>query len=179
VFAVLAVLGTSAWVGCDWLLRSAADIWIVSDPIGPADAVAVFGGGLADRSFAAAEYYRRGLVKKILIDIPESEAALLELGIPGSAIETFGSGLKNTYQEVLVLRAWTQSHHLRSIIVPTEIFSTRRVSWMLHRAFPNEFAIRVIALDAPGYQRNNWWHARGVGAFKLEFIKYVYYLARY
>jgi uncharacterized SAM-binding protein YcdF (DUF218 family) len=172
-FAVVAVLGTGAWADRDWLLLSAADLWIVSDPIGPADAVAVFGGGLADRPFAAAQYYREGLVKKILIDIPDSEAVLLELGIQASAIETFGSGLKNTHQEVLALRAWTQRHSLHSIIVPTEIFCTRRVRWMLHRVFPNEFAIRVIALDPPGYQRNNW------SAFKIEVIKYVYYLVRY
>ena len=40
---------------------------MVSDPVGPADAVAIFGGGLEDRPFAAAEYYHSGLVTKILV----------------------------------------------------------------------------------------------------------------
>ena len=48
VFAAVAPLGIGAWAGREWLLRSAADQWIVSDPLGPADAVAVFGGGVAD-----------------------------------------------------------------------------------------------------------------------------------
>jgi uncharacterized SAM-binding protein YcdF (DUF218 family) len=174
------VLGTGAWAGRDWLLLSAADLWIVSDPIGPADAVAVFGGGLADRPFAAAQYYHQGLVKKILVDLAESEAVLLELGIPASAIETFGNELKNTHQEALELRDWAQRHNLHSIIVPTEIFSTRRVRWMLHRAFPNEFAIIVIALAPADYHQVDWWRqTKSVAAFKTEVIKYLYYLLRY
>jgi hypothetical protein len=178
VFGVVAVLGTGAWVGRDWVLLSAADLWIVSDPIGSADAVAVFGGGIADRSFAAAQYYRQGLVKKILIDLPASEAVLLELGIPSSAIETFGNDLGNTHEEVLALRDWAERNDTCSIIVPTEIFSARRVRWMLHRAFGGECVIRVIALDV--LSRNDWWrHVQEVSAFQNEILKYIYYRVNY
>src|SRR5882724_3332247 len=103
VFVVVAALGTSAWVGREWLLLSAADLWIVSDPIGPADAVAVFGGGIEDRPFAAANYYRQGLVKKVLVsngvgmsEVAATEGALVKLGVPASAIEVFGNGPRNT-----------------------------------------------------------------------------------
>jgi len=161
---VLAALGAGTWPGREWLLRWAADQWIVSDPLGPADAVAVFGGGVADRPFAAARYYRQGLVTKVLVSddrqVPvenagiitselAAKAVLLKLGTPESAIETFGHALGNTHQEVLALWAWAEQHNLHSVIVPTEFFSTRRVRWMLRRAFPSEFQIRVIALDAP------------------------------
>jgi hypothetical protein len=196
VFAVLAVLGTGAWVGCDWLLRSAADLWIVSDPIGPADAVAVFGGGIEDRPLAAAEYYREGLVKKILISnvrqspagkrgavlsyVAVTEGILLKLGVPTSAVETFGNDLTNTHQEVLALRTWAKRNNACSIIVPTEIFSARRVRWMLHRAFGGECVIRVIALDPLKFGRNDWWrHMQGISIFQKEIIKYIYYRINY
>jgi uncharacterized SAM-binding protein YcdF (DUF218 family) len=180
VLAVASVLGISAWADREWLLRSLADLWIVSDPIGPADAVAVFGGGHPARPLAAAQYYRQGLVKKILVDLPASEAVLLELGIPGSAIETFGNDLRNTHEEVLALRAWAERHGIRSVVIPTEVFSTRRVRWMLHRALPGDFAIRVIALDLPDFRRDDWWrHNRNVAAFKIEVIKYLYYMLKY
>lgn len=196
VFAVLAALGTGAWVGCDWLLRSAADLWIVSDPIGPADAVAVFGGGIEDRPLAAAEYYRKGLVKKILVSngrqspaekrsvvmshIAVSEGIRPKLGVPASAVETFGNDLTNTHQEVLALRTWAERNNACSIIVPTEIFSARRVRWMLHRAFSGECAIRVIALDPLKFGRNEWWrHTQGIGIFEKEIIKYIYYRLNY
>src|SRR5205807_2086137 len=67
VLILVAAVCAGAWGGREWLLRSAANLWIVSDPIETADAVAIFGGGLPSRPFAAAEYYRRGLVKKVLV----------------------------------------------------------------------------------------------------------------
>jgi len=80
-------------------------------------------------------------------------------------IETFGNG--NTHQEMLALRVWAGSHNLRSIIVPTEIFATHRVRWMLQCAFPSKFAIRVIALDPPEYGRDDRWrHVQGATALK-------------
>ena len=180
VFAVAASLGMGAWAAREWVLHSAAQLWIISDPLGPADAVAVFGGGAADRPFAAAQYYGRGLVKKILVDGPDSEAILLSLGIPTSAIEIFGSELRNTREETLALRDWARRHNLSSVIVPTGIFSTRRVRWTLHRAFPGDFNICVVALDPPDYPRDDWWqHRQGVAAFKTEVLKYVYYVLRY
>src|SRR5690348_9219955 len=101
------MLGASAWVGRDWLLLSAVNLWIVSDPIAPADAVAVFGGGLAYRSMAAAYYYREGLVNRVLVanvrqrppgipntlvsDVTVTREILVGHGVPPSAIETFGN----------------------------------------------------------------------------------------
>jgi len=180
VCALVAALGGSAWAGHEYVLRSAADLWIVADPIGPADAIAVFGGGPADRPFAAAQYYRQGLAKKIIVDDPDSTAVLRELAIPASVIESFGSALQNTHGEVLALRDWAQHHDLHSVIVLTEIFPTRRVRWMMHHVFPNDFVIRVIALDPPGYRRDDWWrHGQGVVTFRTEVVKYFYYLLRY
>jgi uncharacterized SAM-binding protein YcdF (DUF218 family) len=187
VFVVVALLGSGAWVGRGSLLLAAADLWIVSDPIGPADAVAVFGGGIQDRPFAAAQYYRQGLVKKVLVSnaggvfipyVAATERILLKLGVPASAIETFGNDLRNTHEEVLALRAWSERNNACSIIVPTEIFSARRVRWMLHRAFGDECVIRVIALDV--LSRNDWWrHVQEASAFRNEILKYLYYRLHY
>ena len=180
VFTAVAPLVIGAWAGREWLLRSVADQWIVSDSLGPADAVAVFGGGVADRPFAAAQYYRQGWVTKILVDEPGDKAVLLKLGTPESAIETFGHALRNTHQEAVALRAWAERNNLHSIIVPTEIFSTRRVRWMLHRVFPPDFVIRIAALDPSVYSRSDWWKGNnGRSALEIEFLKYLYYIVRY
>ena len=180
LFAVIAPVALAVWTGREWLLRAAADQWIISDPLGPADAVAILGGGVTVRPFAAAQYYRQGLVTKILIDGPDSEAILLKLGVPESAIEAFGHALRNTHEEALALRACMEQRNLHSIIVPTEIFSTRRVRWMLRRALPIEFQIRVIALDAPDYRLEDWSRGMpGSAAFEKEVIKYIYYRLRY
>jgi uncharacterized SAM-binding protein YcdF (DUF218 family) len=190
----MVMFGVGAWLSRDWLLPSIADLWIVSDPIGPADAVAVFGGGIHVRPFAAAQYYGQGLAQKILISNERqgpavggivsgtavTEGVLVNLGVPASAIETFGNDLGNTYQEVLALRAWAERNNTRRIIVPTETFSARRVCWMLHRSFGDDFVIRVIALEPPQFRRDDWWRQReGITTFGKEIVKYMYYRLSY
>jgi uncharacterized SAM-binding protein YcdF (DUF218 family) len=196
VLLALVGIGVVGWVERRSLLRSAADAWIVSDPIAPADAVAVFGGGLEDRPFAAAAYYRQGLVKRILVSnvhvgpaehlgaLPTQMVAtreiLFKLGVPESAIETFGDDLSNTHDEALALRAWAGRTGARSIIVPTEIFPTRRTRWMLHRVFDNTVAIHVVALELQRYRPDDWWrHEESVVGFQNEIIKYLFYWMKY
>jgi uncharacterized SAM-binding protein YcdF (DUF218 family) len=196
LLTLLFLVGVSTWFGRMPLLRGAADVWIVSDPVVPSDAVAVFGGGVADRPFAAAAYYRDGLVQKVLISdnrtspaaelgaVPSDSDAnyrvLRRLGVPDGAIEFFGKGSASTHDEVLALREWAGRAGVRSIIVPTEIFSTRRVRWTLHHVFGHEFAIIVPALDPPEYRRDDWWrNAQGLITFQNEVLKYVYYRMAY
>lgn len=194
---LLIAMGSAAWLCREILLRGAADAWIVSDQASPADAVAIFGGGVATRPFAAAEYYKQGLVKMILISslyldksqtlggLPShtdlNRAVLLKLGVPETAIEILGTGLTNTYEEAVALREWAARNRARSIIVPTEIFSTRRLRWLLkHKLAGIGTHVDVPALDDPNCTPADWWkNEKGVIAFQNEVIKYVYYRIRY
>ena len=178
------------------MLREAAALWIVSDQPAPADAAAVFGGGLEYRPFAAAEYYRRGLVAKILVsNIGASPAerlgvlqshvkgnveVLRKLGVPAAAIETFGSNLKDTYAEAEALHDWALRTGARKILVPTDIFAARRLRWILHHVFGDGAVTLVPAVDVPDYTRDDWWkNENGVVTFQNEVIKYVYYRLKY
>ena len=111
--------------------------------------------------------------------VTATEGILLKLGVPVSAIETFGNDLGNTHEEALALRAWAERNNACSIIVPTEIFSARRVRWMLHRVFPSDCVIRVVALNPSQNRRNDLLSEGDVAAFKTEVIKYLYYILRY
>jgi uncharacterized SAM-binding protein YcdF (DUF218 family) len=194
--ALLIGLAAAAWSGRETLLRAAADAWIVSDPAGPVDAVAVFGGGIEYRPFAAAAYYQQGLVRKVLISNIGSSSAeqlgvlqshveanrqvLLKLGVPETAIEPFGDRLSNTYEEARALREWADRTGARSIIVPTEVFTTRRLRWVLGRAFDDRVTIRVTAIEPHEYRRDNWWKdEHGLIAFQNEIAKYLYYRFKY
>jgi uncharacterized SAM-binding protein YcdF (DUF218 family) len=194
---LIAVISASVWFNREALLQQAAEQWIVSDNIGPADAVAILGGGLATRPFAAAEYYRRGLTQKILVanvalgkaetlGIFPSQTAitrgmLIKLGVPETVIETFGSELSNTYEEAAALREWVVRSHAKSVIVPTEVFSSRRVHWAVMNALAGTgTAVQIEALDHPAYKHNEWWknHAALI-SFQNEVMKYVYYRFKY
>src|SRR4051794_6982092 len=56
------------------LLPQAIELWSISDPVRPADAVAVLGGGMQTRPFAAADFYRHGLAPKVLVSNAGSKA---------------------------------------------------------------------------------------------------------
>jgi uncharacterized SAM-binding protein YcdF (DUF218 family) len=198
-FTISLLIVTSAliWLNREALLQYAAKQWIVSDDIRPADAVAVLGGGISSRPFAAAEDYRNGLTRKILVanvSLSEVEAlgvvpshtainsgVLIKLGVPEADIETFGSEISTTYEEAGALREWAIRAHARSIIVPIEIFSSRRIRWTLTQALAGTGTeIQIQALDQPAYNYTNWWKTHiGLIAFQSEVIKYLYYRYRY
>jgi hypothetical protein len=195
---VLAVLGTGVWVERKRLLLGAADVWIVSDPVSHADAAVVLGGGLDGRPFVAAKLYERGLVNKILVSQVDDHSpavaigviaghteanrqVLLKLGIPATAIDTFGTANRNTKDEAVALHAWAEHHRSSAIIIPVEIFAARRVRWMFDREFSGQpVKIAVQSFDPPNYARASWWQNEyGVIAFQNEILKYIYYRLKY
>jgi uncharacterized SAM-binding protein YcdF (DUF218 family) len=194
---LITLISASIWFNREVLLREAAEQWIVSDDVRPADAAAIFGGNVATRPFAAAEYYHRGLIPKILVanirigtaktlDVLRSETAvtrdvLIKLGVPETDIETFGSDLSNTHEEAVALREWVIRNHAKSVIVPTEDFSSRRVRWAVINALAGTgTAVQVDALNHPAYRHSEWWkNHTGLISFQNEVMKYVYYRLKY
>ena len=87
VVLVLVCLSWLAWIERAPLLRGAANLWIVSDPITPADVAVVLGGGLEVRPFAAADLYRKGLVKKVLVS-QVAEERVVKIGVARGHTET-------------------------------------------------------------------------------------------
>jgi uncharacterized SAM-binding protein YcdF (DUF218 family) len=194
---VMAGLAGVAWVARAPLLQGAADLWIVSDPITPADVAVVLGGGVDVRPFAAAELYQKRLVKKILVSqVGDGRAVaigaepghtevnrqvLLKLGVPADAIETFGSSNKNTKEEAVALLEWTERHASRAVIIPVGSFEARRVRWAFRHEFTGQpVRIEISAFDSPENLRANWWtNDLGILSFQNEILKFIYYRLKY
>lgn len=191
----LACLCAGTWIERGPLLQGMADLWIISDTVTHADAAVVLGGGLDVRPFAAADLYRRGLVNKVLISQVGDEPAvslgvvlnhtesnrrvLLKLGVPADAIETFGTMNRNTIEEAFALSEWADRNNASSFIIPTEIFSARRVQYIFRRELAIE-RIEVLSLDPPLYNKDDWWKTdTGLIAFQNEILKYIYYRLKY
>jgi uncharacterized SAM-binding protein YcdF (DUF218 family) len=196
-FLSLVVLAVGIWLERAPLLRGAADLWIVSDPVTAADAVAVLGGDLDVRPFVAAELYKQGLVPRVLVSqVAEGRAShlglipghsalnrmvLLKLGVPEAAIGMFGETNQSTKDEALALKDWAERNGVSRIIVPTEVFSARRVRWIFDREFAgSSVAIEIAAFESPDYTRAEWWKSTaGMIAFQNEIMKYFYYRFEY
>jgi len=200
IFAVpllIMALGALAWLHREALLRHAAEQWVVSDDIHPADAIVVLGGGVNTRPFTAAEDYLSGLAHRILVTdarpskvetlgilpshVEINRRVLITLGVPETDIETIGNALSSTFEEGQSLREWAIRSHARSIIAPTEAFSSRRVRWTLTQALAGTGAsVQIQMLDYPDDSYVTWWKTdKGLIAFQNEVMKYLYYRYRY
>lgn len=186
-----------AWSERDLLLRDVAELWVVSDHVAPADAIAVLGGGLDVRPFLAAELYKNGLAKIILVAdaklgpvdrlgiLPShselNRKVLIKLGVPQQVVIGFGHEVSNTFEESQALAVWAKGAGAHSIIIPTELFPSRRQRWILNRELaPVGGHVLIDAHDPLDYTINDWWrHEQGVIDFQNEVMKYLYYRLRY
>jgi uncharacterized SAM-binding protein YcdF (DUF218 family) len=172
------------------LLCSLAKKWMVSDDIRPADAVVVLGGALEVRPAAAAALYKQGIAPLILVTRSDADRGrealrmrerLLGSGVPATAILDFRIRLHSTYGEARGVVELAKSAGIKRVIVPVEIFQTRRVQWIFRREL-SRFGTRVAvtAIIPPDYNVHNWWQTKsGRMNFRDELIKFAYYRLRY
>jgi hypothetical protein len=187
-------------IGFTWQMREAilthvAAWWVVSDELTHADAIAVLGGSIDVRPFAAADLYKRGFASTILVanvqmsraeelGIPShtelNREVLLKLGIPAMAIVAFGDNVSSTLDEADAIREWASASKSKRIIVPTEVFAARRVQWIFDRELtPIGVQVIVHAFPPPQYTLADWWrHRSGLIDFNNEVLKYLYYRAK-
>jgi len=179
------------------ILRAVAAAWIVNDPLEKADAIVVLGGGLETRPFAAARLYRDGYAPRILIARPKASPTdelglttrekevtrqvLLKEGVPDNALTDIGNDVQSTYEESLAVRDWLKTNHATRLIVPTDVFHTRRVRWLFRKQLKGTgVALTVEAIPVREYTVADWWrHEQGLVAFQNEVLKSVYYHLKY
>jgi hypothetical protein len=91
--------------------------------------------------FVTAELYRRGLADKVLVSQIPDRASLVKLGVPSNAVEIFGTANTNTRDEAVALREWPKQNAASVFIIPSEIFSARRVRWIFDRVIIRRTAL--------------------------------------
>ena len=193
-FLLLALLWLIAWIGARSL--------IVSAPLAQGDAIVVMAGSTTyeERTQRAAELYAAGRANKIILtndnertgwSVEEqrnirfhelASRALLRRGVPGDAIQTLPEPVTSTYDEALLLREYAEAHGLRSLLIVTSAYHSRRVLWTMQHIFRNSSTRIGLELVPPGQQTPSpatWWlHYRGWQLVVGEYVKMVYYVLR-
>jgi len=195
LFALCSLL--IAYFAREPILTTITDIWVVDAERIPADVVVVLGGGANTRTFAAAEAYKDGLVKKVLIpdvlttpiekmglkktETQTCKEVIIERGVPESAIELFGTQVSSTWEEAQALKAWCALNQTDVILIPTEFPMTRRLKWVMDTVLGDTSTqIHVFPIDGLLYERDNWWsNEYGLINFQNELIKYAFYRVKY
>jgi uncharacterized SAM-binding protein YcdF (DUF218 family) len=196
----LAAIALAVWSLLAWV---AARSLIVRAEISSADALVVLSGSntYLERTNWAARLYSEGRAPFIILtndnvsggwSVAEqrnplfAELAAEELrrkGVPAEKIETILETASGTYEEALRLREYSVAHGLRSILVVTSAYHSRRALWTLRRVF--EGSGIVIGLDTPGTGIQTpapatwWWHPSGWRIVPGEYVKMIYYWMKY
>ena len=199
-FAVAAAVVLAAWPFVAW---GAARWLVVGCDLERADAVVVLSGSSTyrERARRAAEIYAGGRAPLVVLTNDgqksgwsveaqrnpyffEREAEeLSRRGVPPASVRVIEGEVASTYEEARRVREFAEANGLRSVIVVTAPYQTRRALWALRRV-SGEGGLRV-AVDAPAPGEESpraafwWWHALGWKLVPGEYVKLAYYVLRY
>lgn len=186
----------------------AARALITEAEVGQVDAIVVLGGAATyvERSRHAAALFHEGRAPLIILTndgmpggwsheknrtmyfIERAADELLSMGIPAAKIKTLMAPVSGTYEEALLLRDYAAAHDIKSLLVVTSAYHSRRALWTWRRVFRESRAAATtttIGLSAvgPGLQSPTpsvWWLSwAGWQMVAGEYLKFAYYLLRY
>jgi uncharacterized SAM-binding protein YcdF (DUF218 family) len=186
-----------------WFLAwGAAKLLMVDAPLEHAEAIAVLSGSavIRERAQFAAQLYQEGRAPKIILTNDNQQGSwssveqrnpfyyeraadlLTGAGVPREAIEILPQPVSGTYEETTLLRSYAEEHQLKSILVVTSAYHSRRALWTLRQVFANSgITVGLVAVPA-GVQAPSaatWWlHIRGWRMVAGEYAKMIYYRLR-
>lgn len=188
-----------------WFLLAwvAARSLVVHADLQRADAIMILSGSsnYVERARWAARLYREGRAPLVLLtddgqrggwSQPEQrnpffvERAARELnqaGVPPEKIEVLPGLVSSTYDEALALRDFATTRGLRSVLVVTSAYHSRRALWTVRRV--SEGSGLEVGMDAPPAGAESpapsiWWiRPRGWQMVAGEYPKMLYYRLRY
>lgn len=176
---------------------------IVHAELAHADAIAVLAGADAyrERTQRAAELYAQGRAPKILLTddnlrggwsveqqrnpyfVERAYDELRRAGVPAESIEVLPGAVSSTHDEAVRLREYATAHNLRSLMVVTSAYHSRRALWTLRRVFGDADVLIGMDAAAPGDQAPEtatWWlRPGGWRVVAMEYPKFVYYWLKY
>jgi uncharacterized SAM-binding protein YcdF (DUF218 family) len=176
-----------------WLPALAGHL-VVEDPLIPADVIVVFAGGHRERPQHAADLYRRGLARRIVLTGGETARAielfcdrrvtgaeinaklLRDAGVPEDAMIVLPRGT-STYEEAEIALDQLRGRGYRSAIAVSSAYHMRRVrTTLLHHRRNEPITVQVSPAPTPDWKPRAWWRdERSLLLVANEYLKLAYY----
>jgi uncharacterized SAM-binding protein YcdF (DUF218 family) len=182
------------------ILTGLANYLINTDsPLEKADMIFVLNGDYDTRPFYTSDLYQQGLAPIVAIAQTESSPAeLLGLvnnptdiavevmklrGVPADKILVLNGNqpVTSTFDEARTLREYVEAHNVRSVIIVTSAFHTRRSRWIFERELVGvQVKLEVAAAPYINFNASNWWqYEDGLINLNNEYIKLIFYKIKY
>lgn len=199
-YFLLVIMVIAVWaLIAPWLAKRL----IVERPLEKADAIIVLSGSYVykERTRKAAELYGRGVASRIFItndgeragwsqnektNIPYLELEQRELvaaGVPPESITVLSELVTGTDEEAKELAKNLDAYSIRSVVVVTSAYHSRRALWTFDRILADKGV--TIGIENAGMgdrtpNPNYWWlQFRGWQMVAGEYVKWVVYYAYY
>lgn len=157
-----------------------------------AELIVSLGGELGERSEKAAELYRAGYAKNVLVTglagaVPEARQQYLHWrlgylvgqGVPQTAL-LLDAKAQNSWEEAANTLALMQARGWNTVMVVSAPPHMRRLDWIWSRVFAGSGKqFRLVAAPLRGWRPEAWWREERSGIFVInEYLKLAYYAAR-
>jgi uncharacterized SAM-binding protein YcdF (DUF218 family) len=167
--------------GTDIVGPRLANRLVQSLPIARCNLMVVLGGGVRERVDTAVDLLLAGACERLLLtgtDLSADARELLaESAGSGVRYEIEVAGSRSTLEDAVVSLRAARSAGIRSVLVVTSPYHTRRAAWIFSRVFAGtgvEFGIHPSECFYFDYGR--WWKSRdGRGAVLGEYAKLLLY----
>lgn len=195
ILLIAAAIATAWVVAAPYL----ATYLIVEKPLVNADAIIVLSGSAVyqERTRKAAELYKQGFAPLVFITNDAARAGwsaadqanpqfvdlerreLIAAGVSPDAIKVLDGEVRGTNQEADALAAEIDARPLRSVLIVTSAYHSRRAYWVFSKTLAAK-GVEIGIEHAPTGDRTprpeTWWlHARGWQMVAGEYVKSVGY----
>ena len=180
-----------------------AKLLIVSAPLERADVIVLLSGSSSyrERAARAAELFAAGRAPRIILTndghqgswnntlernpfyYESTLADLTRRGVPADKVDILMPTVSSTHDEALLVREHIEKTGIRSVLIVTSAYHSRRALWTFRRVLGNDGTNIGLEVAGTGWQtpspRTWWFHWRGWQVVPPEYIKLVYYRIRY
>ena len=190
---ILLFAGLVFLIARDRILLKIGDFLVVEDELQKSDIIHVI-AGLDYRAEYAIELYQRGFGDQLFFTGGWCEThqfyhgqhardLALQYGIPSETIVYDDSRVTSTYSEVERLREYIalSPSLARSVIVVSDPHHMRRARWTYREVLGKDIKIFMapVPFEQTPYQRRWWEDEKSTRLVKDEYVKMIYYFARY
>ena len=190
-----------AWPLVAWI--AAKGLIVSAEEVPHADAIFVLSNTafLEERSRRAAELFHAGRAPKIVLTNENQisrwsesqqrnlytheweKEELRRVGVSDDKIDVINEPVTSTYSEAVRSLDYAQKHQLKSLLVVTSAYHSRRALWTFRQVFSDSgiaVAVEPVATGQQTPQPISWWFKpSGWKTVATEYPKLVYYWVRY
>lgn len=196
--AIYFFIGFAAWIMLSWL---SANYLAVEKPLQSADAIFVLSGSDAyiARADEAAKLFKENVAPKIFITndgvksgwnqkeqrnplfVERARWELIRQGVPVEAIETLPQIVDGTQDEANLLVKVCAERNLKSLLLVTSAYHTRRTLWTFERVVSRTNSPLNVGIEFPSSEEkipspfSRWFILQGWKTVGAEYVKIAYY----